>query len=252
MLGPPDGSNFGEEFSGLARANLSPLFAHLLPYFALEARRCGGDARIVRDRGTITGLWLTDPTEQIASIFANSDAPAAELFRNRGRFATFCERKFEPNGERYAVYERSLVGSPLRHSFRHALRPVEARDLPAVIDLTLEVTGAVNRRWFEGLASVPEAGFIAEVAGRLAGVAWVSLVGTHARLHSLAVRPPYRRLGVGSDLVAARLLYALRSGAVDVLSEISERSGASSNLAVRAGMRRVGEIYLYPPVAVPA
>jgi GNAT superfamily N-acetyltransferase len=252
MRGPPDGSTTGGEFSGLARANLSPLFGHFLPYFALEALRCGGDARIVRDRGRITALWLTDPTEQVASIFAGADAPAAELFGNRGRFATFCERRFELNGECYAVYERSLVGSLLKHSFRHALRPVEVRDLPAVIDLTREVTGAVNRRWFEGLATVPEAGFLAEVGGRLAGVAWVSLVGAHARLHSLTVRAPYRRLGVGSDLVAARLLYALRSGMVDVLSEISERSAASSNLALRAGMRRVGEIYLYPPAAAPA
>ncbi|MCI4319082.1 MAG: GNAT family N-acetyltransferase [Thermoplasmata archaeon] len=253
MLGPPIPirSDVEREFVDLERAELSPRFAEFLPYFALEAVRCGGEARVVREDGSVAGLWLTDPSERIASIFARSATVAERLFRERGSFATYCEHRFEPRAEPFVVYERSFSAPPPPHSFRHQLRPVGPDDLPGVIDLAREVDGSVNERWFRRLSDLPEFGILAEVGGRLAGVGWVSLVDGRARLHSLSVRPRFRRLGVASDLVAARVLWAFRSGAAHVISEISERSVGSTILAERAGMRPAGAIYLYPPASPP-
>ena len=111
-----------------------------------------------------------------------------------------------------------------------------------------EVYGVVNERWFDGPPNPSEAGFLAEVDGRLAGIGWVSKVHGHARIHSLTVRAPYRRVGIGTDLLFARLLWAHRTGASEVLSEISALNLGSQTIAARGGMRRVGQIYYYPPL----
>ena len=75
----------------------------------------------------------------------------------------------------------------------------------------------------------------------------MSRVGAQARLHSLTVRAPHRRLGIGTDLLAARLLWARRMGCERILSEIARDNMPSQLIALRAGMRRVGEIYFHRP-----
>ena len=66
-------------------------------------------------------------------------------------------------------------------------------------------------------------------------------------MHSLAVRPMYRHLGLGTDLLFARLLWARAAGARSVLSEIADQNLPSRAVAEAGGMRRVGEIFFYPP-----
>jgi len=56
-------------------------------------------------------------------------------------------------------------------------------------------------------------------------------------------------MGIGSDLLFARLLYARDAGACEAISEISERNAASRAVAERAGMRVAGTVFLYPPAS---
>jgi len=228
-------------------ADLSPWFNSFLPYFVQEARRCGGEVRVVRDAGVVGGLVVSDPVERVASVFSRSRSIAEWFVRGRGPSGMYSDFSFEPRGEVFDIFVTPPGAELPPHRFRHPIRPVVADDLPAVLELMREVYGGVNARWFEGLEATPEAGFIAEAGGRPVGAGWVSVVRNHARLHSLAVRASHRRMGLGTDLLFARLLWARRAGAIDVLSEISERNAASRSIAVRAGMRRVGEIYFYPP-----
>jgi len=235
------------DLDALDRADLSPWFNPFLRYFASEAWRCGGNVRVVREAGAVVSLMVSDPVERVASVFSRSRSIAEAWVRERGSLGMYSDFPFEPRGEVFEILLASLNADLPPYRFRHPIRPVTAGDLPAVLDLMREVYGMVNERWFEGLSDVPEAGFIAEAGGRVVGVGWISLVGTHARLHSLTVRATHRRMRLGTDLLFARLLWARRAGASDVLSEISERNDASRSIAARAGMRRVGEIYFYPP-----
>jgi [ribosomal protein S18]-alanine N-acetyltransferase len=235
------------DLDGLERADLSPWFNPFLPYFVREAQRCGGDARVVREAGAVGGLMVSDPVERVASVFSRSRTIAETFVRGRGALGMYSDFSFEPRGEVFDIFVTPLAPDLPPYRFRHSIRPVSVNDLPAVLDLMREVYGVVNERWFEGIMDAPEAGFVAEAGGRLVGVGWVSVVGNHARLHSLTVRASHRRMGLGTDLLFARLLWARRAGAFDVLSEISERNDASRSIAARAGMRRVGEIYFYPP-----
>jgi [ribosomal protein S18]-alanine N-acetyltransferase len=249
MIGPPTSvGTTPVDIDGLDRADLSPWFNPFLLYFAREAQRCGGEVRVVRETGAIAGLMVSDPIERVASVFSRSRSVAEPWVRGRGPYGMYSDSSFEPRGEVFDVFSLPPGADLPSHRFRHPIRPVSEDDLPAVIDLMREVYGVVNERWFEGIPAEAEVGFIAEAGGRVAGVGWVSVVGPHARLHSLTVRAPHRRMGLGTDLVLARLLWARRAGASDVVSEISARNVGSRSIAIRAGMQRVGEIYFYPPV----
>jgi GNAT superfamily N-acetyltransferase len=236
-----------EDYRALASAHLSNWFDPFLGAFALEALRSGGDAWVYRSGPDPVALVLTDPFDKVASVLTQSRSFASSALRARGDLAMYAEHAFHPRGEAYDVFAWGAAGVPIDDRFAHRVRPVEAADLPAVLGLLREVYGSANERWFVGTDRGRESGFVVDVDGSPAGVGWLALTGAHARLHSLTVRAPYRRLGIGRDLVVARLLAARQAGARRVLSEISVRNVASLGIAVRVGMRRVGELFLYPP-----
>lgn len=233
--------------SGVDEADLSPWFNPFLPHFAREARRCGGEVRVAREGESLRALLVSDPVERVATVFTRSLPRAQDWVRDRGAYGMYSDFPFEPTDEEFAIFARDFGPEPPSQRFRHPVRPVSPSDLPAVRDLMVEVYGLVNDRWFGGVPNEVETGFACEVHGRLAGVAWVTRAGRHARLHSLTVRPPFRRMGLGSDLLSARLLWAHRIGARRVLSEISVHNAASQAIAVRDGMRKVGSIYFHTP-----
>lgn len=231
--------------------DLSPWFNPFLPHFVRETERTGGRVRWVTERERLSAIVLDDPTERVSSIFSRSPGLARGLVAARGTWSAYSDFLFDGPHEAYRVYSISLTGSPSLHRFRHRVRPVGEPDIARVVDLVQEVHGRVDPRWFRSAPDSPETGFVVEVGPRLAGVGWVAVAGRSARLHSLAVRPAYRRLGIGSDLLFARLLWAASAGATEALSEIAEGNRPSCSVAEAGGMHSVGELYLYPPVSGP-
>ncbi len=236
----------------LEGADLSPWFNPFLSHYASEARRCGGTAELVRGVTGVEGLWVADGVERIGTIFSRSHALAERFVRDRGDLGVFADYLLSPNAEVFDIFRASLAPVRPTRRYRNVLRAVRPSDLPALCALLGEVCGPVNGRWFESVPWRTDSGFLAEVDGRLAGVGWVTVVRDHARLHSLTVRPPYRRMGIGTDLVAARLDLARRAGAKDVLSEISRGNVVSRRIALAVGFERVGEMYFHPPLAAAA
>jgi GNAT superfamily N-acetyltransferase len=249
MIGSPSAvGSISVDFDGVDQVDLSPWFNPFLRQFAHDAQRCGGDVRVIREAGAIAALMVSDPVERVASVFSRSRSIAEAFVRERGPYGMYSDFSFEPSAEVFDIFTTALDADRLSYRFRHPVRPFSNKDLHAVVDLMREVHGPLNERWLEGLPTASETGFLAEVDGRLTGVGWVSKVGTHARLHSLAVRAPYRRMGLGTDLLFARLLWARQAGASEVLSEISQSNVASQAIASRGGMQRVGQIYFYRPL----
>lgn len=234
-----------EEADGLPALELSDRFDPFLPHFIRETLRGGGEASIVREGPRAVALWLSDPMERAASLFTRSGEVVEDLLASRPPTPFYCELDLPRRRERFDLYARDLDPTLGAHRFRHRIRVAQPDELSRVRDLTREAWGPVNDRWFSGFAARPEACFVAEVGSELVGVAWATALGIHGRLHSLSVRPGYRRLGIGTDLLFARLLWLERQGVRDALSEISEHNAASRAVAERAGMRPVGRIYLY-------
>jgi RimJ/RimL family protein N-acetyltransferase len=244
----------GSRLSELERlgssAGAAPLSVHFGPFllrFAREALLVGGQAVLAREHGAPAGLLLTDPEENAASLFTSSREAAQALRPGTERCWTFSELELGGPYEEYLVYTGEAAPGP-EHRFRHPVRLLASRETDAVAELLQEVYGSAPRRWLGIARSEGEVGFAVEVDGVVVGAAWVLVAGGHARLHGLTVRAGHRGLGIASDLVAARLLFAREAGARAVLAEIARGNAASRAAAERSGLRETGRVHLYAPV----
>ncbi len=240
------------EVDGLALAPLSEWFGELLPHFIGETLRCGGEVALAVQADHPVGLYLFSPGEEIASVFSRSPAVAEMLLRHRPAPSTFAEFALAPGADPYTVFlaepDRRRPDGTLRHPVRRA-RP---RDGPAIVGLNRVVHGRADERWFAVPRPASEQYFVVELNGELAGAGGSTLIGTTGRLHSLAVHPRFRRLGVGTDLVLARLMFLAAAGARRVYSEIAQRNAPSRAIAERAGMRAVGTLFCHDRPRAPA
>ncbi|MGB6501400.1 MAG: GNAT family N-acetyltransferase [Thermoplasmata archaeon] len=250
-LSSPAGSDIAPlehlpEIAGADGAKLSAFFAPLLGHFVAETVRTGGTVWLYRPAGRVDGILLRRDAERIGSIFAASPGAAEALFRARGDLAVFSEyRVNDGEPEIFPVYAADLSSPPVLHRFAHTIRAAQPADVPRLIRLMREVYGGIDERWLRALPHPDEHGFVAEIEGRIVGVAWVTVVGSTGRLHSLSVAPRFRRLGVGTDLWHARAMFARSVGAHRLLTEIAESNSASRAIASAGGMRRIGQLFEY-------
>ncbi|HTS32957.1 MAG TPA: GNAT family N-acetyltransferase [Thermoplasmata archaeon] len=223
--------------------DLSDFFNPFLRSFMEATCRVGGEVVVARGPTGVEGCSLYHPAEQLVSLFTRRPAVAMSLLERRSRVEVFSELPLGPGAEVYYVYEADLGASGASHRFAHTVREVRPEDRAPLLSLLRELYGRVDEEWFRPIPAPPEKGFAIEVDGRIAGAGWVSLVGGHARFHTLSVRPRCRRLGVGTDLWHARAQYARARGAQKALMEVSENNRASQAIATAGGMRRVGQMY---------
>jgi len=229
----------------LERPDLSSWFNPFLSRFAQETVGSGGRALVRESGGAVEALVLTDPTERTASVFARSGAWAETMTAATVDAAVYAEAELPRPREVFEIRSAAVAEIP-RHRFRYPVQVVQGRTFDRVGPLLREVYGRYSERWPAAAQEAGEACLGVEADGRLVGAAWVLVVGRHARLHSLTVRPEYRRLGIGTDLLFARLLFARQAGAEQAISEISERNVGSRAIAERAGMLPKGRLFLYP------
>lgn len=225
---------------------LSRWFDPFLPTFVRDAVRCGGEAHLAEDEdGGARGVYIWSPTERQGSIFT-AVRPAAEHFLGLpGRGEVYAERAWGAKPEVLDVWLADLRDWEVQRKLRNPVRVAEKEDLPRVESLLREVGGSDDRAWFADLPRPGEYGFITEVEGRLVGVSWLSVVGDLGRGHSLVVHPRYRGLGIGTDMLLARMMWLREIGAGQVISEIYRDNLPPQIAAERAGMTRVGEMYAY-------
>jgi len=74
---------------------------------------------------------------------------------------------------------------------------------------------------------------------------WLSIVNGVGRLHSLHVKPQFRRIGIGEDILFARLLWLRSKRARSAFSEISRDNPPSSRIAMKGRMMPSGTIFQY-------
>ncbi|MGA7923975.1 MAG: GNAT family N-acetyltransferase, partial [Thermoplasmata archaeon] len=197
-----------EEVDGLRFQDLSDFFNPFLAHFMREVLRCGGQVAVSRSGHEVDGLFLHNDVEKIASVFARSVPLATALSQLISGVGVFSELELQSGGEPFRILELDLADWEPHGHFRHPVRTIREEDRTAVARLLVEQFGPVDPRWLGSMPPAGEKGFAVEVAGQIAGVGWVSLVNGQGRLHSLSVRPGYRRLGVGTDLWQARVLWS--------------------------------------------
>ena len=238
-------------FERLDRVDLSDWFNPFLPTFARDAARSGGAVRIVVRGDEVVGLAIAHPNEKVVSIFARTRRAAEKLRREDPVGAAFCEIELEPVGEVFWIFRRPVRGPEPDHRFRHAVRTADPSETGEIARRMREEYGQLDDRWLLSASEEGETCFVAVAGDDLAGVAWACVRAQRARLHSLVVAPRYRRLGVATDLLMARLLWARTSGATDAILEISEHNHASQEVAGLGGFRPAGRIFWMRPTHGP-
>jgi len=220
-------------------------FDPLLRHEVKEALEAGGEAFTSRNsQGIVNGLFIYDGYEETGTVFTRSKQVFDHFFRLKPSSYIFSEVEVpELPKEDWNIWQLDVDAVSLDHKFKHHVSiDDDAGEIERFIALTQPET---NRRWVRVALRNGDKCFVAKMADRIVGIAWMTIIGGIARSHGLYVEPKFRRMGIMKDNLYARLIY-LRSRHVHTLiNEIAESNVASSNHAAKAGERTVGKIYLY-------
>ncbi|HUX68283.1 MAG TPA: ribosomal protein S18-alanine N-acetyltransferase [Terriglobales bacterium] len=133
------------------------------------------------------------------------------------------------------------------------IRPAQPQDLEAVAALARDCFGASAWSRAQWQAIPPLRLLLAETpAHACAGYVVLQWAADQAELESLAVRPAFRRQGVGQALLAAGLAAARAAGVRQVFLELRESNAAALAFYQRHGFRSTGRrpgYYHSPPEA---
>ena len=231
-----------------ALRGLSDFFEPLLPHFARETLRSGGEVRVrPGGDGSVRALYLFHPVEREASVFTRDPSIAEEFRQHRPGVALYSDFRLVADGFALRVYSGRLEEVDPGHRFSHPVRLAAPSEAAEIAALLRNVDGPVDERWIATATPGVEDCLAVDGPGELAGLGWVTRVEAQGRLHSLAVRPRYRRAGIGTDLFFARIEWLRRSGARSVVTEIAEENAGSRAIAEAGGLRAIGRIYRTTP-----
>lgn len=233
----------------LGQPRLSEWFDPFLPLFMKEALRTPGRVEVAESDDELRGIYLRGAGEKVGSLFTRTRAVAAHYLRHRGPHALYAEEPWESGGEPIDILAADLRDWEMRGTLRNLIRIARPDDLPPIRRLMRESGAIGDDTWFDTLPRPEETAFLCEIEGRIAGVSWVTRVGRYARGHSFMVQPRFRGLGVGTDLLRARMLWLRRMRVVQVVSEIYDGNVASRTAAERAGMACVARMFHYPAIS---
>jgi glycine/D-amino acid oxidase-like deaminating enzyme/RimJ/RimL family protein N-acetyltransferase len=226
---------------------LSEWFDPLLPLFAKDAIRTGGRAEVAEEDGLVRGLSLTGSSEGVGSGFTRTRAVAERYLERMEPGGLYLEEPWRAEGEPVELFAADLRDWEPKERIRNQVRIARPEDLPRIRSLMREELGPGVDPWIATLPRPEETAFLCEIDGRVVGVSWLSRVGAFSRGHSFVVHPRFRGLGIGTDLLTARMLWLQGTGGGLVVSEIYEGNVASRTAAERAGMALVGRMFHFRP-----
>ncbi len=222
-------------------------FEPYLQYFIKEVLEIEGEACISKNSdGSISGLFLYDNVEKSGSIYTRSREIFDYFCRLKSFNFLFAELKTEVESEVYDIYRIDLENQSLSHSFSYEIAIVDSEHTNEIERFMVLAHPGMNRKWTRAALKNGDKCFTVRLDGEVAGLGWVSFVNGVGRLHSLFVKPQFRKLGIGEDILYARLLWLKSKHARYAFSEISRLgSPFSARIASKAQMRVFGQVFRY-------
>ena len=221
-------------------------FEPYLNYFTREILEIGGEAYLSRSEdGEVSGLFIYDGVEKVGSIYTASREVFDYFYGLKPLNHVFSELKTELENEAYNIHTINLDGFNVNHSFSHPISMVENSQADEIEQFMCQTHPGINRRWAKVALKNGDRCFTVRLGDEIAGLGWCSLVDLVGRLHSLYVKPQYRRLGMGDDILGARLLWLKSKNARLVFSEISQFNHFCSRIAAKEQMKVSGQLYQY-------
>jgi len=221
-------------------------FAPYLRYFVKEILETGGEAFVSRtSEGAVSGLFIYDIPEKTGTIFTRSRDAFDRFYQLKPFNSLFAEIETEHESEVYDIYTVDLENVAGDHRFRHEISVATERQADEIERFMVSTHPGINRRWVRVALKNGDRCFTARLCDEIAGAGWLSAVDGSGRLHSLYVKPQFRGMGVGEDLLCARLLWLRSKHARSAFSEISRNNASSSRVAVKGRMKVSGRIFQY-------
>lgn len=229
------------DLAPLGAARLSATFDPFLPSFAEQVTAVGGEVETGWRDERLDALLLFVRAERLGSAFVRDPSDLGRVGSRIAPGELYVEHPVPAIRETLDVFRFDLERARPRAPMRHPVRIADRRDGEALSGLA--GPAPLERRWTDALWESGETAFAAEIDGTIVGAAWAGRAGTFGRVHSLYVHPRYRRLGVGSDLLGARLRWLRAEGAREVVTEIAIDNAPSLATTRRAGGAPIGRMY---------
>ncbi len=221
-------------------------FEPYLEYHVREILEIGGEAYLARtSEGAVSGLFIYDNFEKGGTIYATSREIFDYFYGLKDFNFLFSEMKTEHKNEIYDIYNINIAHLAIDHRFSYEISSVDNVDEDELEQFMSSTHPGMNRKWVKAALKNGERCFIVRLSTEIAGVGWAFVVNGVGRLHSLYVKPQYRRKGIGEDILNARLLWLKAKGANSVFTEISRFNVPSSNNVGKAQMKVSGQVFLY-------
>jgi len=221
-------------------------FQSYLEYWTKETLEIGGEAYVSETAdGEASGLFLYDDYEKAGSIFTRSREVFDYFYKLKPFKSIYAELQTERPKEVYDIHTMDLENNALDHTFSNAILVADREQIEEIRRFMLSTHPGTNPRWIDAALTNGDRCVTVRLGDEIAGVGWLSLVNGIGRLHSLFVKPRFRKLGAGLDILFARLLWLKSKHARMAFSEISVNNLTSSGISVRGGMKVSGQVYQY-------
>jgi L-amino acid N-acyltransferase YncA len=220
-------------------------FVPLIRHEVKETLESGGETYVSRDPGgAVNGVFIYDGYEATGTVFTKSRDVFDFFYKMKPSSYIFSELEAgDLQKETWNIWELDVEKAQTEHVFKYRVAIVN--DAAAIERFMSIAQPETNKAWIRVALRNGDKCFVVKVAGRIVGIAWMSIVGDVARSHGLFVVPWFRNKGMMLDNYYARLIYLKARRVRRLVNEIAEDNTASVGLANREGEKVAGKIFLY-------
>jgi ribosomal protein S18 acetylase RimI-like enzyme len=221
-------------------------FEPYLQYFIKEILEIGGEAYVSRTSdGAVSGIFIYDNWEKVGTIYTRSREVFDHFYGLKPFNFLFAEMRTEVESEIFDIYTVDLENLAIVHRFSHEISIADQGHIGEIEQFMVLTHPGINRKWVNVALKNGDRCFVVRLSNEIAGLGWLSIVNGIGRLHSLYVKPQFRRIGIGEDILFARLLWLKSKHARSAFSEISRYNFSSSRIAMKGQMTVSGQVFQY-------
>lgn len=221
-------------------------FEPYLKYHVKEILEIGGEAYASRTPdGSLSGLFIYDGSEKIGTLYTRSRDVFDYFYELKPFDFLFAEMETEHENEIYDIYTIAIGNLAVDHRFSHEITIADDALTGEIEQLMVSTYSGMNRMWVKVAMHNGDRCFFVRLGNEIAGWGWLSFVNGIGRLHTLYVKPRFRNMRVGEDLLFARLLWLKSKHALSAFSEISRYNSSCSRVAAKGHMSVSGKVLQY-------
>jgi GNAT superfamily N-acetyltransferase len=221
-------------------------FEPYIKYNVKEILEIGGEAYATKTpHGDVSGIFIYDNYEKGGTIYTRSREIFDHFYQLKPFNFLFSEIQTEIENETYDIYTLELEKTAVTPKFSYEISVAKRSQIDEIEKFMASTHPGINKKWVNVALKNEDKCFFVRLNNEIVGAGWLSLVNDIGRLHTLYVRQQFRRLGIGEDILNARLLWLKSKRARLVFTEISRYNVASAGNVMKAHMTVSGQVFQY-------